>query len=389
MNIEERLRDAFGSAAETVEPQTIRPCPGPPPRRQRLLTMILNGCAGLRARGVRNGQVFPAVDRPGRPRLDGSRRPAGSGRRVLVPVATAAAVAVIVAGASIAVSVLLTGGNTGAPGSSARTTSGGAAATAVPRYFVTAAGDGSALTVHAIWTGSVTGRLAPPRGTFFPAVAATSNDQAFVVAVEPSSGPCDASLYRMRLDSQGRPGHLAPLGITVPGTFSGSGDLAVTPDGGLAAYATYHCGQGTGEVGVINLATRQARKWTTAVPENPANLSLTADGRLLSFTDYLPGGTVPLPGAKPGEAVRGPVTIVLATDAPTGAARVRGRVVLGTVGAQAISADGTKLYACAAPEPRPALAPTPPTKVTTTLPSVPPGLTFSAIRITFAFELHG
>ena len=73
MNIEERLRDAFKAAAGTVRPETVRACPDPP-RRRRHLKISHNGSRGL----------------------------------ALVPVVTAAAVALIIGGASLAASQLLT-----------------------------------------------------------------------------------------------------------------------------------------------------------------------------------------------------------------------------------------------------------------------------------------
>jgi hypothetical protein len=321
MNIEERLRDAFEAAAGTVPPEAIRACPDPPRRRRRL-------------------------DMP----LYGWRR------RALVPVATAVAVAVIVVGASIAASQLLTGNHHRGPNTPYGQLTVGAPYRGLPRYFITSAGDTSPLTVRDTSTGSITGRLAPPHGMFFPAVAAAADDRTFVVAVEPTSGRCAAGLYRIQLDSRGRPGGLVPLGITVPGTFSTDGGLALTPDGRIAAYTTYHCGQGNGEIGIINLRTHQVRKWSWAIPEDQAGLSLTADGRLLSFTDVLLARTTPPPGPIMGIPVTRPVTVELATDALPGATLERGHVVLRSAGAQAISSDGTKLYACTeSPAARPAV----------------------------------
>ena len=290
-----------------MRPETIRACPDPP-RRRRHLKISHNGSRGL----------------------------------ALVPVVTAAAVALIIGGASVAASQLLTGNHHGGPNTRHGQSTVGALHRGLPRYFITSDGDTSPLIVRDTSTGAITGRLAPPRGMFFPAVAAAADGRTFLVVAEPISGSCHASLYRIRLDSRGRPGPLSRLGITVQGTFNGS-NLALTPDGRLAAYATYHCGRGNGEIGVINLRTHQVRKWTSeGGPLGPADLSLTADGRVLSFVELLSART----GQKPILWVSGLATVELATDAQPGAALTRSLVVLRSVAAGAISSDGTKLYAC-------------------------------------------
>jgi len=153
MNIEERLRDAFKAAAGTVRPETVRACPEPP-RRRRRLKISHNGSRG----------------------------------RTLVPVVTAAAVALIIGGASVAASQLLTGNHHGGPNTRHGQSTVGAPPRGLPRYFITSIGDSSPLTVRDTSTGEITGRLAPPRGMFFPAVAAAADGRTFLVVAEPISG---------------------------------------------------------------------------------------------------------------------------------------------------------------------------------------------------------
>jgi hypothetical protein len=319
VSIEERLRDAFGAAAETVHPGTVRPCPAP--RRRR--PWILSGSRG----------------------------------RELIPLVTAATVAVIVTGASLATS-LLAGGPQHAPGHKGNSFAGLGSlreAGGLPQYFMTVVGDFSPLTVRDVRTGKILGRVAAPRGTYYvAAVAGTEDDRTFLVAAD---GRCAVTLYRLRLDDRGHPGPLVPLGVTVRGVIANSGDLAVTPDGRIAAYAVDHCGGGTGEIGLINLRTHQVRRWTTSILENAGGLSLSADGSLLSFSELVPAGFVATPANRTGAILpdgtrtmsfKGPATLVLPASAPPGPAHARAHIVLPSVAAEAISNDGTQLYGCAA-----------------------------------------
>lgn len=116
----------------------------------------------------------------------------------------------------------------------------------------------ASLVVRDTATGKIAGRLSPPSGAVFKAVAAPADDSTFVTAVALGNA-CTSELYQFRLNRQGQPGPLVPLHITVPGNYSEAGDLAITSDGRTIAYATYLCGRGVGEVGVINLAAGHVR----------------------------------------------------------------------------------------------------------------------------------
>jgi hypothetical protein len=320
--LEDRLRDAFRADAETVRREAI---PGPP--------------------------APPLRSAPRRPR---------SRRRVLFPLAAAAAVIAIVIGVSVTTSLF--GGRThssglfrplptvgsqpagpvpvptlGAPAS--RGVPPSAPAPGVPRFYVAvyvAAGPPEGtnyIVVRHSATGKVAGRMNPPAGYFFAGIAAPAGDRTFVTAVQFNSG-CSSRLYWFRLNDQGQPGPLVPLHITVPGTYSETGDLAITPDGRTIGYATYLC-DGEGEVGVIHLATRQVRVWSWTGFSTPMNLSLSADGRLLGYTTF-PGRTRASGGA-----------FILPTSAPAGSLAKHSRVVSHTALWSALAGDGTSLYYCA------------------------------------------
>ena len=326
-NLEDRLRDAFRADAETVRPQTI---PDPP------------------ARPVR--PVRRAPKRAGSPLA-----------RAVAPLAAAAAVAVVAVGVGLAAALLPGHGHPG-PGASASSPSrlrgltghpvspevtggpvpspvlGPAASRGIltsppasdtPRFYVTvsiAPSGADSLVVRDTATGKIVRRLDPPSGAVFKTVAAPAGDRTFVTPVASSSG-CTSQLYQFQLNGQGQPGPLVPLHITVPGNYSESGDLAVTPDGRMIAYATYLCGRGVGEVGVIKLATRHVTVWTTSGPLLPAYLSLSADGSLLAY-DTLPGARI------------------LNTSTPACPLLERSQIVSRTANWAAVAGNGASLYLC-------------------------------------------
>jgi hypothetical protein len=327
--LEDRLRDAFRADAATVRPESIPP--GPPPR--------------------------PARKAPGRP---GSRR-----IRVLIPLAAAAAIIAIVAGLSLAVPQR--GGSLPGPGPSAPPTGQSPAAAGpppmptlaanasqgvptsaptpgVPRFYVTVyvapAGGEDYIVVRDTATGKVTGRINPPASAGFAGLSATAGDRTFIMAIQPNSG-CISQLYQFRLNNQGQPGPLVPLHVTLPGIFSETGNLAITPDGRMIGYATYDC-NGAGEVGVINLATRQARVWGYTGQQTPMGLSLPADGRWLGYTILSPGG-----GRRPGGSNLPGGARILQTSAPAGPLFQRSRIVSRTSLWGALTSDGASMYYCA------------------------------------------
>jgi len=331
MNVEKRLRDAFGAAAGTVRPEMIRPCPAPPPRRSQHRLRISDGS-----------------------------------RRSLVPLAAACAVALSVAGVSIAAGVVNGSGQSRSPSGADQTGAPAVPASAAPPRYAVISMDETAtpLTVWDTRTGRVTARITPPqRVPLFNMVAGTSDDREFVVTAAQPNG-CGERLYRLLLDSQGRLASLTPLAIQPPQDVSLSG-LAASADGRVIAYAGQTlCGPGAAEIGVVNTATGQNRTWPEGA-QSAQSLSLSADGRTLGFVQGSPASSSPVVTA---------TAMVMPTDAPAGPADQHSRVVLRGMNTGplnlagqspvAISTDGSQMFACTeddrAKGPAPAASPSSP-----------------------------
>jgi hypothetical protein len=327
-NLEDRLRDAFRADAETVRAETIADLSARPMRRapkragsRRLARAVapLAAAAAVAAVAIGIWLVTPLLPEHGHP---GPGASASSPPRLLLPTGTPVSRGVT---GPVPSPVLGPAASRGVETS--------APASGTPRFYVTVwivsggpTGGATSLIVRDTASGKVVGRLDPPRGEGFRSLAAPAGDSTFVTPVGSNSG-CTSQLYQFTLNRQGQPGPLVPLHITVPGNYSEFGDLAVTPDGRTIAYATYLCGRGGGEVGVINLATRHVRVWSTSDPMQPAGLSLSADGSLLAY-DTLPGARI------------------LNTSAPAGPLQERSRIVSRTAGWAALTADGASLYLC-------------------------------------------
>jgi hypothetical protein len=308
--LEERLRDAFRADADTVRPESV-------------------------------------------PAFTGTRRAVAGRARLLTPVAAAVAIAAIAAGAAGTSSLLHGRAQHAGPAPSAghqtlagsapvldehgqqtpRSVAPSAPARGVPRFYVTDEPDSgphaNQLVVRDSQTGKIVGAVAPPSRQAFGAVAATAGDRTFVAAVMPAYlPPCASQLYQFRLSNSGQPGPLVALHVAVPGIFNETDTLAVTPDGRTIAYATYQCGQGQQDYGVIDLATRHVRVWTGSSSAFPVGLSLSADGRLLAFAD-----------------LGGPARI-LSTAAPAGPIVARSRVLSRHGDWVALAGDGSAFYGC-------------------------------------------
>ena len=313
--IEDRLRDAYRAAAQTVRPESIRGAPGQPPRAAR----------------------------PG-------PRPASSARsrrnRIMVPLAAAAAVALI----AVAATVVLPGTRTGqGPG-------GAAASGALPRFFLaspqTQTGEHTA--VFSATTGRELALLTPPRpGWAISAAAATGNDRTFVLAAASGSGCGTTTLYRLRLTARGRPSSLAPL--TAPRIKGSVTALAASADGRTIAYATEFCGatsDSPGAIGVVHAGTGQTRQWTWRPDPGQTidSVTITANGRLIEYA------ASPTKITSSGSAQSLPVRTLrlLPADAPPGRAAQRSRAVVTMSRAApaelfnsaAIAPDGRTLYFC-------------------------------------------
>jgi hypothetical protein len=283
--MEERVRDAFGAAAQTVTAQDL---PGPP---------ALGGRSragwGLRAWAPRA-------------RL-----------HALIPVAAAAAVAVIVLTAAVVVPRLLAGPAGGQAGALA----------GAPKFFAGVANPSehfppsTVLNIYRSATGRVAASVRPPSPEHeFAAVGRLGNDRAYVAAAVTSFGACNTQLYRFSIDARGRPGPLTPL--SVPQVNGIVLELAGSADGNVLAYTAFGSSRcvlhGRDQAGVIRLATRQLTTWSYGGPGGTtfSSVSLTADGSVLGLA------------SGPGDPSAASAAWVLPTSAPPGPLTRHARKVL-------------------------------------------------------------
>jgi len=269
--LEDRLRDAYRAAAETVRPEALLPdAILSPPNRGR--------------------------GRPGHGRL-------------AIPLAAAAAVIALAATGA----VLLP---RAAPGLGGRSTSAGGrpssadrqpssadhqpssaraqpppAPLTTPGYFVALnwMQRPYMLVVNAT-TGAQGQRISLP----FPAKdltsVATGDGQTFVVAAP--EGQCRTSLYRFSLGVDGTPTALTPF-TTVPGVIPTPWDMAVSGSGQTVAYDALACGQRSGPqsgtpqqgfLAVVNTATGQTKRWTFQDnTDSGGHVSISADGGVVGI----------------------------------------------------------------------------------------------------------
>jgi hypothetical protein len=270
--IEDRLRDAYRAAADTVGPDSVpdladRPAPG-------------------RARTER------AI-------RDGSRR----WRRLAIPVAAAAAVSLI------ATTVWLArpdGTRPNGPGGLI----GSGTATAPPFIVGVPAGKPSQLAVYSASTGRALAAIpAPGSGLGFVQTAPTSNNRAFIVAVARLHGGCSTQFYRLLLTADGRLASMTKLDFPAAPTALLDG-MAATPDGKTIAWSGGGCaGGGHGTITVVTAhgGSVVSRHWSLQ-EEGVADMSLSPDGRMLYFLNRLGsgGGVIRAlrTSAKPGPMVR-------------------------------------------------------------------------------------
>jgi len=262
--LQERVRDAYQSAARTV--QTL----------QRPAPMLAAGSAP-------------------RPRR----------MNALIPLAAAMAVIVVI-GASLALPRLMTGAsqNPAAPGISAP-----APGHYPPFRVVVTTNDNnreSELLVESAATGHAVSTLAPPwQGAMWIDVAATGDAARFIVAAEPLSSPYTPThLYSLTLSARGTVTGLTPLAVpTLPGELT---SLAASADGSTVAYTAFGPGAAY-QAGVITGG--RTRYWSVpaGVIVGMWHVSVSSDGGMLAvITQSLDGGGVEntawvLPtGAAPG-----------------------------------------------------------------------------------------
>lgn len=306
--LEDRLRDTFRAAAQSVQADTIRPSP-PPPRPAR-------------------GRIAP----------------------VLVPLAAGAAVFAVIAAVALITPRLLTGHrHTGAgtvrTSPAARPPSG----SAMPRYFVDLVRPGP-LQVRTAATGALVAQ--DPRFTNATAVAPLTGAGTFLVSQQAATG-CSSRLYRVQLTRQGRIGGVTALPTVLDGRVT---SLAVSGNGRVIGYALAGCVKGErGYLGVLDPATGHRRQWAAGGTVRGAaiagEVSVTADGHFLAYQQIDAQDLSPhAPGAEPPgtSSVR-----LLPTTAPPGPAsrwsRTAARFVPGRSGSlvsAVVSADGRTVDAC-------------------------------------------
>jgi hypothetical protein len=224
-----------------------------------------------------------------------------------------------------------------------------------PRYFIDAPSMGGGYSTPEI-RASATGKLVAPtaignlRDYDPPYGLAAIGPDSFVVGLMTPSD-CSTQFFRFQLNDRVRPGPLTRVGPTLPGDLT---SMAATAGGGLIAYAIDGDGcqkAGHGSfLGVLDPGTGRTRRWTDA-PKYLSQLSMSANGRLLAFTQEL---TRPAPGSGGGYEILGYQVRVLATDAAPGPVERRSRVAA-SVSAQdslfatptaLLSATGTSFYLC-------------------------------------------
>ena len=243
-DLETRVRDAYQSAARTVQQQTL----------QRTSPVLTAG----------------SVPRPRR-------------MNAFVPIAAAIAVIVAVA-ASVALPRLLTGAAGSSRNPATPVTSAPAPGPYPPfRVVVTTNDDNreSALLVESADTGHVVSTLAPPwQGGMWLDAAATGNVTRFIVAAEPESAPyAPTRLYTLTLSARGAVTGLTPLAVpTLPGDLT---SLAASADGSTVAYTTVSPGPAL-DAGVITGG--KTRQWnvSSAAVGGIWHVSLSSDGGMLA-----------------------------------------------------------------------------------------------------------
>jgi hypothetical protein len=192
-------------------------------------------------------------------------------------------------------------------------------------------------------TGHVTAQVSSPPGQIFSHVAGDASDRTFYVAAQQADvmATCRAYFYRFSLNANGQASALTRL--------PGSGQaglptaLAASADGRKLAFSITHCGDGgatkippsqaIGYIGLLDTASGKITgRWTYDMGEDYAtSLSLTPDGNLLAFAQYLPDGS----------AI---VAKTLRTDTPSGTVD-QASTAVGLPGVSSLSA-GAALYGC-------------------------------------------
>jgi len=306
--LEDRLRDAYRAAAETVRPEEI------------LSGAILSPPDHARRRARRTGRAGPGASR----------------RRVLMPLAAAAAVLAVVATVAVLLPRAVPGLGRG------RSADGRTTPTLLttPAYFVELNwSQHPSMFVASATTGAQGARISLPFPSTDLTSVATGDGQTFVVAAT-APGSSSTSLYRFSLAANGTPSPMTPF-TKVTGQISDPWDMAVSANGEFIAYRTMTTDEVAtprrpqhGYLAVLDTVTGQTKQWTfhTAAygfMTGTGNVSISASGSVVGF-----GNEVVDTSAAPGSlAARGRV---VATDGEFGPSTI--------VGSLNVSPDGRTTY---------------------------------------------
>lgn len=306
-SLEDRLRNAYRSAVDSAAPAAM----------QDLEDLIIR-----RSRRARQ--------------KDGRRR------RVMVPVAAAAAVtAIAVLAVALPQALGLRQAGQRPP----------TAPPAGPKFLIEDGGGIFPLVVRNAATGALVAHVnlkeEPAHTYIFPV---TTPDGRTFVAGRYQLDPCRSWLYQFRLSAQGQPTTptaFAPLPTTGRQILS----LAVSENGQELAYVATGCGSpGPSYLAVTDIATRQTRRWSLPAGSGVGDVSLTANGSLLSYIFE--------PNSSPNSWQNSSVVRVMPTDAAPGNVAERGRTVARAaqfgrsdwISFAAVSADGSAVYFTTYPE---------------------------------------
>jgi len=317
--LEDRVREAYLAAADLVREDAV--LAQAPTRRAGSMRRVVSA-SGVRNRRVRRGWW-------------------------IAPMAAAAAVAAIGVTVSVIVPHALSGrhaqsGQSARPQAHSRHAArvNPAAGSGLPEFALVSTGSG--LQVVQTATGHVTGQVDMPAGQVFSQVAGDGSDRTFYLSAQQvnDQAPCHTYFYRLSLSADGQASALTLL----PGSRKGGlpTGLAASADGRKLAFSVVHCATGAGKIpttqaiGSIAVLDVTSGKitghWTYTLGEDyPISMSLTPNGNLLAFAEYLPDGSAIVAKA-------------LRTDRPSGTVDQASRVVgLSSVSSLSV---GPALYGC-------------------------------------------
>ena len=254
ITIEDRLRDAYRAAAETVRPDTIRQL------GERAVTITRHR----------------------------SRRSQRATSRMIIPLAAATAVALVAIALAVIIPQLLPGlrsdigpGHRGSASPAGRFV---VAVTGISGKSAKFVNGGQALSVHNATTGaSVATIAAPKRGMYFSGLA--TGDGRHYIAELWRTGRCRTWLYEFRLNAAGHPSRLAPFAL--PAVAQRLNLIAVSADNTTFAYSGATCVGNRTDLATVSLGSMRTTRWTMPGREAVGSLSLTADGSVLAYSTDL------------------------------------------------------------------------------------------------------